>query len=98
MGFQENKRVNVVIVGAMMCGITTLYGILNRHTDICCSLRKESDFFSAPHIFLLDQMVNHNHRIFQKTNVYAGLRDRLLTLKKTTWVKVRLIICTGIIL
>ncbi|MFY0650424.1 MAG: sulfotransferase [Cyclobacteriaceae bacterium] len=37
---------NFMIIGAQKCGTTSLAAVLNMHPELCCSIQKETHFFS----------------------------------------------------
>ena len=41
-----DKRVELIVIGAMKCGTTTLADLLARHPEVCFCSNKEPDFFS----------------------------------------------------
>ena len=42
----KNKKPNLIIIGAMKSGTTSLHNYLNLHPEIYMSKKKETDFFS----------------------------------------------------
>jgi hypothetical protein len=59
-------RVNLMILGAMKCGTTTLAQILGAHPDICVSDPKEPNYFS--HVVDTESQITKYHQNFCNFN------------------------------
>lgn len=61
-----DKRVELMVIGAMKCGTTTLSDLLTRHPDVCFCSNKEPDIFSKDNNWR-ENLANY-HSLFSEQN------------------------------
>lgn len=85
---QNNKYPNLLIIGAMKCGTTSLHNYLAQHPDIYMTHNKEPQFFCKDRdeetIKWYTNLFNVNHKYFgessidyTKCHIYCGIPERI---------------------